>query len=500
MYRFTYPAALWDERKINKTLVRRLIDKHYSMQKPKIINYQYYLGKHEILSRQRKDDAPNNRIVCNHAKDIADTASGYFMGSPITYNGDLEQDINPLLVAFDKGGVDDVDADNALDLSIFGLTYEYVYADRDGEPISKALSPLNTFVVYDDSIEENELFGVYYWAQKNDLTDQTYFVATVVTQNLKYALYLESKPEYANAANPLNNQLNRDDPFEYADEIPEEHYFGAIPIIEYLNNKEAIGDFEMQIPLIDAYNNLMSDRVNDKDQFIDSILALYGTILGDTTEETKEALETLKKEKLLELPIDAKAEYLTRQMDESGAETLRTALKEDIYTFSHVPNLTDESFAGQASGVALEYKLLGLEMLTKTKERHYRQGLRKRIQLYCNFLGLKQIAIDAGSIVPTFTRALPKNLQELAGIVSMLQNRVSERTLLNLLPFVEDPDGEIDAVRDQKAEAVQLQRDSFDIRPNTPPDFDEDEETDEDGEMDGAEEKPPEKRNQSVRE
>lgn len=474
MYRFTYPAALYDETRLNKTLIRRLIDIHYTMQPPKRKNYQYYLGKHMIENRTRKNDAPNNRIVCNHAKDIADTASGYFMGSPITYSGNLDQNIEPLLIAFDMGGVDDVDADNALDLSIFGLTYEYVYADRDGNPISKALSPLNTFIVYDDSIEENELFGVYYWAKKDDVNSRVYFVATVLTQNLKYEFYMESKPQYAHQADPTRSDAQ--DPFIFSDEAPQEHHFGQIPIIEYLNNKEALGDFEMQISLIDAYNNLMSDRVNDKDQFIDSILALYGAILGDTTEETKEALETLRQEKLLELPIDAKAEYLTRQMDEGGAETLRKAIKEDIYTFSHVPNLTDANFAGQASGVALEYKLLGLEMLTKTKERHYRQGLRKRIKLYCNFLGLKQISINAGEIVPTFTRALPKNLQELAGIVSMLQNRVSEKTLLNLLPFVEDPDGEIETVKEQKEEAVQMQRDTFDIRPNTLPEFDEDDE------------------------
>ena len=494
MYRFTYPAALWDERNVNKTIVRRLIDRHYSMQEPKKRNYDYYLGRHDIQARTRKDDAPNNRIVCNHAKDIADTASGYFMGSPVTYSGDIDQDIDPLLMAFDRGSVDDVDADNALDLSIFGLTYEYVYADREGNPTSKALSPLHTFIVYDDTIEENELFGVYYWARKDDVDQRLYFVATVVTENLKYEFYLESKPEY------MNKPDEQKDPSVYADETPQEHYFGAVPIIEYLNNKEAVGDFEMQIPLIDAYNNLMSDRVNDKDQFIDSILALYGAILGDTTEETKEALQTLKQEKLLELPIDAKAEYLTRQMDEGGAETLRTALKEDIYTFSHVPNLTDESFAGQASGVALEYKLLGLEMLTKTKERHYRQGIKKRIRLYCNFLGLKQIAIDAGSVIPTFTRALPKNLQELAGIISMLQNRVSEKTLLHLLPFVEDPDGEIEAVEEQKEAAIQMQREQFDIRPNTPPDFDDDEETDEGEETGEEDEKTPENQKQSVRE
>lgn len=234
--------------------------------------------------------------------------------------------------------------------------------------------------------------------------------------------------------------------------------------------------------LIDAYNTLMSDRLNDKDQFIDAVLALYGAILGDSEKEVRESMERLRQEKLLELPIDAKAEYLTRQMDESGVEILRKAIKDDIYTFSHVPNLTDESFAGQTSGVALEYKLLGLEMLTKTKERHYRQGLRKRIQLYCNFLGLQQIAVDAGSVVPAFTRALPRNLQELAGIVSILQNRVSEKTLLNLLPFVEDPDGEIEAVEKQKIAAVALQQEAFAMGANTPPVLEPEDEEDDDGE------------------
>ena len=160
-------------------------------------------------------------------------------------------------------------------------------------------------------------------------------------------------------------------------ETPEAHYFGAVPIIEYLNNKEGQGDFEQQIPLIDAYNKLMSDRVNDKEQFIDAILVIYGSLLGDDKEETKKAAKELREDKLLELPEDAKAEYLSRQMEEEGVEILRKALKEDIYTFSHVPNLSDENFVGNASGVAMEYKLLGLEMLTKIKERNYKKGIAK---------------------------------------------------------------------------------------------------------------------------
>ena len=173
--------------------------------------------------------------------------------------------------------------------------------------------------------------------------------------------------------------------------------------------------------------------------------------------------------KLLELPEDAKAEYLTRQMDENGAEVLRKALKEDIYTFSHVPNLTDENFAGNSSGVAMEYKLLGLEMITKTKERYYRKGLRKRIRMFCNFLGLKNISVEATSIIPVFSRSLPKNLLELAQIVGNLKGTVSQKTLLTLLPFVEDVDNEMEELEEEKQDGMEEQQKIFEQTANDKP-------------------------------
>ena len=139
----------------------------------------------------------------------------------------------------------------------------------------------------------------------------------------------------------------------------------------------------------------------------------------------------------------------------------------------------DENFAGNVSGVAMEYKLLGLEMITKVKERQYKKGLRKRIRLYCNFLSMKAILMEAGSIMATFSRALPKNLLELAQIVANLKDNVSAKTLLKLLPFVEDPDYEIKEVEKQKAEEVKRQKELFGQGFNEPPEFGDEEEPEE---------------------
>ena len=437
MQLLTYPRIEFDEKNIKKELVVKLIREH-EKQLPRFKKLKkYYLGEHDILSKQRAKNKPNYKPVCNHAKDIADTSTGYFMGNTISYSNSEDTDIDELLIAFDNAEVDESDHDNALDMAIYGVAYEYVYA-RENENILdiKSLEVENTFIVYDDSIEQQPLFGVYYFKRKENKADTETYQAVIMTKQFVYSIVLEGKEKGVISDKP----------------IP--HNMGDIPIIEYKNNKYSIGDFEQQIGLIDSYNSLTANRINDKEQFIDSILVLYGARLGDDEEESIKAMESLAEHKLLELHPEARAEYLSKTLNENEVETLRNAVKQDIYTFSHIPNLTDENFAGNSSGVAMEFKLLGLEMITKIKQRYYVKGLKKRIKLFANYLGLTQIAIDANSIIPNFSRSLPKNLLEISQIVSNLDGKVSQETLLSQIPFVEDPMSEIEKVNEEKQENI----------------------------------------------
>lgn len=437
MQLLTYPRAEFDEKNIKKELVVKLIREH-EKQLPRFKKLKkYYLGEHDILSKQRAKNKPNYKPVCNHAKDIADTSTGYFMGNTISYSNSEDTDIDELLIAFDNAEVDESDHDNALDMAIYGVAYEYIYA-RENENILdiKSLEVENTFIVYDDSIEQQPLFGVYYFKRKENKADTETYQAVIMTKQFVYSIVLEGKEKGVISDKP----------------IP--HNMGDIPIIEYKNNKYSIGDFEQQIGLIDSYNSLTANRINDKEQFIDSILVLYGARLGDDEEESIKAMESLAEHKLLELHPEARAEYLSKTLNENEVETLRNAVKQDIYTFSHIPNLTDENFAGNSSGVAMEFKLLGLEMITKIKQRYYVKGLKKRIKLFANYLGLTQIAIDANSIIPHFSRSLPKNLLEISQIVSNLDGKVSQETLLSQIPFVEDPMSEIEKVNEEKQENI----------------------------------------------
>lgn len=457
MYIYTLPRENWDETNPDKQAIRALIEKHRREAARLKKLMKYYEGQHKILTESNR----KNKLVCNHAKDISDTASAYFIGNPISYKS--EADIKPLMDALETAGADEADGDNGLDLSVYGRSYEYIYPmEGETDLTIKNLSPENTFMVYDDSIEQKELFAVYYYARKDDSDKKaTVYVATVLTEHYKYVLNIQ----------------DIDGPQALMEE-PVPHFFDGIPVIEYLNNKLAIGDFELQIPLIDAYNALMSDRITDKEQFIDAILAIYGAMLGDPDakdEDGKTAKERVKDDKLLELPKDSKAEYLTRTFDEQGVEVLKKAVEQDIHKFSHIPCMTDESFGGNVSGVAMEFKLLGMENITKIKTRYYKKGLRKRLRLFAGWLNKSRaINVDISRITPTFSRALPKNLMEISQIVANLWGKVSKKTLLSQVPFIENVDAEVKAVEKEAEEVVKQQQAMFGLSSNTPPD-DEDE-------------------------
>lgn len=405
---------------------------------------KYYIQEHKqefdrlkkLESYYKGSITDDNDIHCNHAAEIADNATGYFMGNSITYTEveGQESEKSGLTVVkewFDECDIDSVDDDLALNLSIFGKAYEMIVPSESDEPRPESFSiePEYAFVVYDDTLRHKSLFGVYYLKTFDARGSHNGYRVYVFTGNLLY----EAKCDIG---------------FSGTLEVIDEHYFGEVPIIEFQNNKYKMGDFETVLTLIDAYNQVMSIRLKDKKQFIDALLVLTNYVLGDNRDEVTETMETLRELKVLELGPDGKAEYLTRNLDEAGVEILRKAIESDIHKLSRVPCLTDENFVGNSSGVALEYKLLGLENLCKTKEKYYRKGLKIRLKCYENFMRIKN-GKQLGKTNIQFSRGLPKNVYELAQIVSMLSGKVSNETLIALLPFVKDAAAELKKMQEE---------------------------------------------------
>lgn len=380
--------------------------------------YSYYIGEHSILSRTKDGKAANNRLVCNHAKYITDCTTGYFLGSPVKYVSKSDKDLSLIKEVLDRADSSTEDIDIARYGSIYGTSYEMLYLTESGEIRLASLDPRSAFVVYDDTVEQKPLFGVYYMP----VTDSEGYKSG-------YRVYLCDRSTVTEFFTTMSFGITKKSE-------PYEHFFGDVPIIEYYNNWDKQGDFEQVTSLIDAYNTLQSDRVNDKEQFVDSLLVIKGQILGDTAEEETDTYNSIKKYGVMTIDDTGDAKWLTRQFDESSVDILRRSVENDIHKFSGVPCLTDESFSGNSSGVAMKYKLLGFEQMTKIKERYFTEGLKIRLKLIANALGvLGYTKPDVTDVQVIFTHELPKNDTEIAQTVNLLKDVVEKEKLVKLLPF-----------------------------------------------------------------
>ena len=401
-------------------MLRSCLQEHLAGQERLRRLRDYYEGRHDILKRTRAGGLPNNRLVHGFPRYICAMASGYLVGSPVSYQPRAGADdhesaaLSALLESYAESCVDSVDAELARNASIYGRAVELVYADEDARPRSVSLDPCCAFVVYDDTVAARPLFGVYYAPVRLADGGADGWRLHVFTECRRITWRLTGLGD--------SGGLRRES------EAP--HYFGGVPMVEYWNDECERGDFEPVLPLIDAYDALASDRLNDKQQFVDALLLLYGCTM-ETDEKGRTPGQQLREDKALALPdSDAHAEWLCKQLNEADTEILRQALKQDIHKMSLVPDLTDEQFASNISGVAMRYKLLGLEQLTRIKERWFREGLRARLGLYACFMRRKGFAdVNPASVRIQFTRALPVNELEIAQTLRQLDGIVDPQTL-----------------------------------------------------------------------
>lgn len=389
----------------------------------------YYFGDHDINSRQTQSGV-NNKVVVNHASYITDVNVGYFLGSPVDYETSEGVNIEPIMDEYDRQVIADLDSEIARDVSIYGYAYEYVYTDEDSTIFSAHYDPRNVVLVRDNTVKQSKIGAIIYIPQTDD--NGTIKSYTVYIADKEYVA------EYTTEAEP--KKLTEVKP-KHA------HAMGDVPVIEYRNNPARTGDFEGVIGLIDVYNILQSDRVNDKAQLVDAILALYGVSL------TAQQVQDLRDNRVISsIPKDAKIEYIVKQLNESDAETLRTSIEKDIHKISKTPNMSDENFAGNSSGVALKYKLLAMEQNIKTKERYFERGLMERMAIYASFLKVKNNTepITARDVDAKFTRSLPANDLEVSQMINNLTDHVDDETLISQLSFVRDASEVIERLKAEK--------------------------------------------------
>jgi len=401
---------------------------------------EYYEGDHDFGDRK------GAKVTVNLVRYGIDNLVSYMAGNAPNYiYKDGDKAAEEIIERYDKQNLKERESEIVRDLKIYGRAYELVYhSDEEGNPPRSAVvSPEQAFVVYDMTIDPDSVFGAIVRTVKGK-DDKQKMIMDVYGPNWYEEWVSEDGGDWTRTRTP--NDSTR---------------FTRVPLIEYLNSEDAMSEVDNVMSLQDALNAVMSDRQDDKDAFAGAMLALYGFSIGLQTNEIKENRKVLKDQKVLQFEDRTKegAEYLIKQMDETGAQTYSTYLSQTIHKLMRVPDFSDESFAGNASGVAMAYKLYGTHNAAKVTELYFGRGFRRRCKLYDSALhnalqneNTPTVAdVTQMSIVFTYSTVVDPQAEAQAA-EAYLRAGVSQETVLNNLSIVDNVEEEMKRLAKQKAE------------------------------------------------
>ena len=160
-----------------------------------------------------------------------------------------------------------------------------------------------------------------------------------------------------------------------------------------------------------------------------------------------EEIKSMKENRVMLLPEGAMAQWLTKNANDTQVENIIKRLHESIYRIAQCPDFSSESFVGGvSSGIAIKYRLTGMETKCGIIEGRMKKALQRRIEIICGIASLKLGEEVYRDINIDFKRNLPQDYTTTIQLINSLKGSVSDATLLSQLPFIEDVNAELEAV------------------------------------------------------
>lgn len=413
-------------------LLQKMINKFRVEVEPKLKKYKnYYDGKQAILNKNYTDASkPCSRVVTNYCQYIADAYCGY-LASPnyISYNS--SNDITSIMEVLNYNDYQSEDSDFLLDALKYGIAYELMYLDNEAQVRFRLINPLTAFAIFDDTLTGDLLYFVRMYKANDWNESDTYNVDVYSDYSIKH---------YTMAG--YNGNLTF---------VAEEaHHFSQCPANVFsLPDEKAI--FDCILSLQDAANEILSDEIDDYSAFCDAYLSLTGADID------AEGVAMMKENRVLVLPEGAAATWLTKNANDTQVENILKRIHDNIYRIAKCPDFSSETFVGGvSSGIAIRYRLTGMETRAAAICARMKKALQRRIEIICGIASLKLGEEVFRDIDISFTRNIPEDNSSIVNLVNALKGTVSDATLLAQIPFVKDVQAELEAVKTQKQENLSL--------------------------------------------
>ena len=417
---------------LNIELLGKMINRFRTTVEPKLNKYKnYYDGIQAILNKAYSDETkPCNKTVINYCKNIVDSYCGY-LATPGYISYSSREDIEIVMDILRYNDYQAEDAEFLLNALVYGTGAELMYLDGRGQTRFRTINPTTCFGVYDDSLTGDLLYFVRMYKVNDWDYSDLYKVDVYSDYNVKH---------YTMSGD--NGYLKF--------EAEEPHYFSQCPAnIFNLPDEKSI--FDCVLSLQDSANELVSAEIDDYSAFCDAYLTLIGV------DADAEDIAMMKENRVLVLPEGAQAAWLTKSANDAQVENIMKRIHDSIYRIAQCPDFSSESFVGGvSSGIAIRYRLTGMETRAGKIEAEMKKALQRRIEIICGIASLKLGEEVFRDIQIDFKRNIPEDINSTIGLINSLKGSVSDATLLSQLPFIDDVNEELDKLNAQKQANIEM--------------------------------------------
>lgn len=415
---------------------------------------RYYDGHTDALEKyQMITKRANTKVRCNFIQKFVNEEASYCCGNKVTYsshsdNTDVVEDIRLNFRHWKEKHNKELCKQSL----IFSEAYELYYVDSNGLFNSLICTPLDSYVLKDDY--NNVILFIRFWTKKFDTTGNLYADVYTTANITHYTVlgdvftpiidFAVSSPIQGNDNDTISfDNITGIGPISNNADI---NIFGQVPVsvVEIGTIDESL--FNTLKGLQDGYETNLSDMVNEISDFRNAYLAFKGCKLDDTTEDAngETDLDKMKRLGIMNLPGEnADAKWLIKEINDSFVQNTLNTLEDKMYQLaSHINN--NEKLVSNTSSLALRNRLIGLEEKCTNNIQALMDAIKTRLQFLFIFLQIKQDKdYDWKDIDIKITPNIPTDDLMMSQIISQLNGKLSLKTGLAQLSFVDNVDNEI---------------------------------------------------------
>lgn len=332
--------------------------------------WTYKNGDQPALYRSKtiRDDIVN-KVVENHAWEIVRFKNGQTYGEPVQFvslknDENINAAVDRLNDYFRAAGKELKDINSGEWTSAVGTGFKAIQ-NRNGEiPFGIVTpTPLNTWIVYSRYTEE----PLVAFQELKDADGRFYYLG--FTDTYEFRIQNSALIPYDGG---ITSRL---------------HAWGGIPIVEYPNNQDRVSDIELVISMLDAINNMQSNRSDAIEQFVQSWVKFVNCDIDEETFQKMKMMGALVVKSNNGAENKADVDVMTQELSQSESQIAKEDLWNNILSIEAIPNKEGNTGGGDTAGaVQLRNGWDFSKIAAKLKDQYVKDGDKRLAMLVINRL------------------------------------------------------------------------------------------------------------------